>query len=229
MRADLAKCTTERERRGARGKCFKTKYRGKVKVHPDTEHDYPSEYGGFRSSARHRHWESKNFTDVLNPLRGNIRKNIGRPWDKVFSEFCQVLDRRGVSGYHIWTHLMQEVETKTYIGQDGKIYEKPSRYSTTPTEVSGFYVHPISGFLCYKGRESESERRERWSSLGEKKSPEFYVPGDEAWKYKDFDGVWFRYKATEKKTIYGTIVYDLIKRQCNKKEVALIRSWLEIQ
>lgn len=152
MRADLAKCTTERERRGAKGKCFKTKYRGRVRVHPDPEHDYLDESGGFKSSSRRSHWEHKEFSDVLNPLRGAIRNNIGRPWDKVFSEFCQVLDRRGVSGYHIFTHLMQEVETKTYIGEDGKIYEKVSRYSfrNEPLEVSGFYVHPITGILCYK-------------------------------------------------------------------------------
>src|SRR5271156_1602451 len=105
MRADLAKLTTEKERVGAKGKCFKTKYRGRVKAHPDPDHDYPKEYGGFRSSARRRHWEHKEFTDVLSPLYGAIRKNVGRPWDDVYSEFCKVLDRRSVSGHHIWTHL----------------------------------------------------------------------------------------------------------------------------
>lgn len=225
MRPDLAKCTTERERRGARGKCFKTKYGGKVKVHPDPEHDYLGEYGGFRSSARHRHWEYKDFTDVLNPLRGAIRKNLGRPWDKVFSEFCQVLDRRGVSGYHIWTHLMQEVTTKTYI-KDGKVLEKTSRYYWRDTEVTGFYVHPETGILCYKPHATHAEIRERWANGQEKKAPEFYVPGNEAWKYKDFDGIWFRYKVTASRTSYGTVVYDMLKRQANKKEVVWIKAQL---
>ena len=99
MREDLAKCTTEHPRAGARGKCYKTHYGGKVEIHPDPDHDYLNEFGGYRSSARRRHWNYKEFTDVLAPLRGNLRANLGRRWDDVYSEFCQVLDRRGLSGY----------------------------------------------------------------------------------------------------------------------------------
>jgi len=105
VRRDLAKCTTERPRHG-RSWAITKKYGGSVRVNPDREYDYPEEYGGFRSSARNRQINAKGFSDFLSPLRGAIRKNIGRPWDKVFGEFCEALDRRGLSGYHIWTHLM---------------------------------------------------------------------------------------------------------------------------
>jgi hypothetical protein len=223
MRADLAKCTTERERYGAKGKCFKTKYRGKVRIHPDPDYDYPTEHGGFRSSSRRRHWESKEFSDVLNPLIGAIRKNLGRPWNKVFSEFCEVLDRRSVSGYHIWTHLMQEVTTKTYL-ENGKVYEI-TKYGAGPMEVDGFYVHPVTGLLCHRPRPTKAQVRARWSSIGPKKPPEFIVPGLESWRYKEFDGIWFRYNVVEKDTSYGTSFVDIVKRQCNKKEVA----WIKLQ
>ena len=100
MRRDLTKCTTERPRHG-RSWAITKKYGGSVRVNPDREYDYPEEYGGFHSSSRNRQINAKGFSDFLSPLRGAIRKNIGRPWDKVFGEFCETLDRRGLSGYHI--------------------------------------------------------------------------------------------------------------------------------
>lgn len=220
MREDLAKCTTERGRVGAKGKCFKTKYRGKVKIHPDTDHEYLNEYGGFRSSARHRHWESKSLTDVLNPLIGNIRKNLGRPWDKVYSEFCQVLDRRGVSGYHIWTHLMQEVITNTFL-EEGKIYEI-SRFGNS-SEVSGFYVHPITKLLRYK-EPDRSWRHQRKQT----KPPELAVPGLDGWTYEQFDEIWFRCKAEKQEPLYENDYYPYVnfKRQASKKEISWIKAQL---
>lgn len=217
MREDLAKCTTERERAGARGKCFKTKYRGKVKIVPDADCDYLDEYGGFRSSARHRHWESKSLTDVLNPLLGNIRKNVGRPWDKVYSEFCAVLDRRGVSGFHIWTHLMQYVTIHTYL-ESGKVYEQ-KRFGGA-IEVDGFYVHPVNGLLCYKEPDRSWRKRRK-----EVKPPEIPVPEMDGWFYKQFGELWFRYRVVEVKTAYG-VWREEVKFQASKKEIAWIRAQL---
>lgn len=148
MRRDLAKCTTERPRHG-RSWAITKKYGGRVKVNPDLEHDYPDEYGGFHSSSRNRQVNAKDFSDFLSPLRGAIRKNVGRPWDRVFGEFCEALDRRGLSGYHIWTHLMWEVETNTFLGEDGEVYERPA-FGGLPSKVDGFYVHPLTGLLLYR-------------------------------------------------------------------------------
>jgi hypothetical protein len=183
MRADLAKCTTERPRSG-RGWATARKFGGRVKVHPDREHDYPEEYGGFRSSSRNRQRNGKYFSDLLSPLRGAIRKNIGRPWNAVFSEFCAVLDRRGISGYHIWTHLMWEVATNTFLGEDGEVYVRMG-FSGRPDKVSGFYVHPQSGLLLY--RDLGSRRR-----LRIKASAEIPVPGSEPQVYREIEGLWFR-------------------------------------
>ncbi len=148
MRQDLAKCTTERPRHG-RSWAITKKCGGSVRVNPYRDFDYPEEYGGFRSSSRNRQINAKDFSDFLSPLRGAIRKNIGRPWGKVFGEFCEALDRRGLSGYHIWTHLMWEVETNTFLGEDGQVYERPA-FGGSPSKVDGFYVHPLTGLLLYK-------------------------------------------------------------------------------
>jgi hypothetical protein len=187
MRPDLAKCTTESPRSGG-GYATKIRYGGRVQFNPDPEAEYLDEYGGFRSSSRYRNFHHKEFTDALAALRGNIRANVGRPWDKVYSEFCRYLDRRSVAGYHIWTHLMREVETKTFLTASGKVcYLSP--YSGTQ-EVSGFYVHPRTGLLCHKDdRRWTSDWRYRKLKIEDVRIP---VPGTRGWDYRQIDGLWFR-------------------------------------
>jgi hypothetical protein len=182
VRQDLAKCTTERPRHG-RSWAITRKYGGKVRINPDPEHDYPEEYGGFRSSSRKRQFNPKGFSDFLSPLRGAIRKSIGRPWDAVFSEFSPALDRRGLSGFHIWTHLMWEVETNAFLGEDGEVYGRPI-YVGRPSRVDGFYVHPLNGLLLYKQPRRFRRRKNR--------RLEILVPGNEPQVYRKIEGLWFR-------------------------------------
>jgi hypothetical protein len=222
MRKDLAKLTTESSRVGGYGKI---KYSGRVRINHDSDHDYLDEFGGFRSSARHRqnsrygggHIDNKSFTDVLSPLIGAIRKNINRPWDDVYSEFCEVLDRRGVSGYHIWTHLMQEVVTKTELGIDGKVYEKPTRYSWRRGPVTGFYVHPVSGLLLYRPDDRRSRREPPMSDIK--------VPGENKQVYRKVDGNWFRVEVKKIKTWWPYNEEELIikMKSANRKEIAWIK------
>jgi hypothetical protein len=49
---------------------------------------------------RCRYWGSE-FSDKLQPVYGYLRKNAGRPWDKVYSELCQRYDRRTLKGWHL--------------------------------------------------------------------------------------------------------------------------------
>jgi hypothetical protein len=223
MRSDLAKCTTEHERAGGYGKI---KYGGKVGIHPDPDHDYPDEFGGFRSSARHRHTRNKTeyreFTDVLGPLRGAIRKNVGRKWDAVFSEFCRVLDRRSLSGYHIWTHLMQEVQTKTFL-ENGVVMEQLPYWGSRP--VDGFCVNPVTGILCHTQRDS-------WNALWRRrraamKPAPIPVPGMEGWNYQKIDGLWFRIKHETPSDTRSNVEQAIIaKRSANRKEIAWINERL---
>jgi hypothetical protein len=219
VRRDLAKCTTERPRHG-RSWAITKKYGGSVRVNPDREHDYPEEYGGFRSSSRNRQINAKGFSDFLSPLRGAIRNNIGRPWDKVFGEFCEALDRRGLSGYHIWTHLMWEVETNAFLGEDGEVYERPA-FGGLPSKVGGFYVHPLTGVLLYK----EPWRFRRTKNMPK---PEIPVPGNDPQVYRRIDGLWFRCLVNlEIRSFrpYRTEVAVRRVKSASRKEIA----WIEAQ
>lgn len=224
MRPDLAKCTTESPR-GGRGSAIAKKYGGKVCIRHEEDFDYLDERGGFHSSSRHRqHDGGKSLSDALGALRGNVRKAVGRQWDDVYSEFCQHLDRRGISGYHIWTHLMQEVTTKTFM-QDGKVMEI-SRYGRfNPQEVTGFYVHPETGKLEHKKESWQSWRRRL---KDRKANPEIPVPGMQGWSYKLIDGLWFRSAFAEvKNPITGRTERVVVtRRSANKKEIVWIKKQL---
>jgi len=233
MRPDLDKCTTECYRRGAGSleHTYKIKFGGTVKVDPDPEHEYDNERGGFHSSARHRHKESKDFGDKLGALRGNLKANLGRRWDDVFSEFCHNLDRRGVSGHHIWTHLMWEVELNT-IFLDGEVYSSTKQSGYRGDPITGYYVHPITGILEYK-----KPKRYRYRKPKEEIFP---VPGQDGWHYRQIDGLWFKlreglvprqwgfnwknnkYEWTED----GWIISE--KKSANKKEITWIKAQLDV-
>ena len=223
MRRDLAKCTTERPRHG-RSRAITKKYGGRVRVNPDPEHDYLEEYGGFRSSSRKRQTNAKGFSDFLSPLRGAIRKNIGRPWDDVFSEFCEALDRRGLSGYHIWTHLMWEVETNTFLGEDGEVYAWPPSppFGGRPSKVNGFYVHPLTGLLLYK-------ERKRFRRLKNISMIDIPVPENDPQVYRKIDGLWFRCLVNlEIRSLrpYRTEVVVRRVKSASRKEIAWIKAQL---
>jgi hypothetical protein len=153
MRADLHKVVVERERYGSSRKS--RKWGQRLAFVPDADYD---DQPKFVSSARRRQygWDSKRFSDVLGPLEGFLQSNLGRPWDKVFSELRQGLDVRKVTGRHIFDHLRRMVETDCSIGADRKVYADPYGY-----EVTGFYVHPRTKLLCLATRPSARERRKR--------------------------------------------------------------------
>jgi hypothetical protein len=140
MRPDMHKIVVERERSGGRP--------GNRKWHKRLRYVEGAEYEDevkFVSSSRRRQYgyEAKCFTDVLRPLKGFLGRNVGRPWNKVYSELRQGLDARKVTGMHIFDHLDSMVEKHCVIGDDRRIYSYP--YGL---EVRGFYVHPQNGLLC---------------------------------------------------------------------------------
>lgn len=234
MRPDLAKCTTESPRAGGSYERRAFRYRGRVRIE-DPDSDYLNEAGGFKSNSRYRLVNHKNFTDRLGALRGNIRVNVGRPWDDVYSEFSRLLDRRSLSGHHIWTHLEQMVQTNCHIGRDGKVYAR-SRYGSSPYEPHDHYVHPETGLLC-EGRGWSSRYRKPKVRLADVKIP---IPGNPGWNYQSMDGLWFGVlKVTEEiqrpfvirgslhKIYTETIEVETRRYSANKKEIAYIRGELK--
>lgn len=143
MRSDMAKVVTERPRRG-HGNPSKKWGRRLGKSEYDAE-----DHGPMRAPlARHHQygWNAKDFADLLGPLRRYLRKQVGRPWNKIWSEITRTLDNRSLSGQHIFDHIRWEVAQHTFLGAEGSVHRDRSSGAVA---VSGFYVHPVTGLLCY--------------------------------------------------------------------------------
>jgi hypothetical protein len=148
MRSDMAKVVTEAPRRGHANPSRKWGRRLRKDEYELDDH------GPARaSSARRRQYDDpKDFSDVLGPLRRYLRKQVGRPWDKVWSEITQNLDSRSLTGQHIFDHIRWEVEEEPWIGENGRLYHK--RHWGTIELIDGLYVHPVTRLLCYKPKRS---------------------------------------------------------------------------
>ncbi len=145
MRKDMARVVTEAPRRGHANPSRKWGRRL-------TKDEYDvDDHGASRapiSPHRQYGWNAKEFSDVLGPLRRFLHKQVGRPWDKVWSEITQTLDSRSLTGLHIFDHIRWEVEQDAWIGNDGRLYHK-RRWGAIEL-MSGLYVHPANRLLCCK-------------------------------------------------------------------------------
>lgn len=178
MRRDMQKLLTERERYGSSSPNRKA---GKRLRSVDEGDDEPTRlsrkalYGG----------RTKSFTDVLSPLRRYLRANVGRPWNKVYSEIREHLDERSITGRHLFEHLRWEVTLDGVEGDDGKVYHA-TRWPWGDDRVRGLYVHPRTGLLCWTPPLSARERRE-WAAPAEATR----VPVTETSSYVRIAGIWY--------------------------------------
>lgn len=163
MREDMSKVVIERPRWGHSLPSSKTRLRIN-RYDPDKEYDdLPKRVSGSRSKYI-RAGETKYFSDLIGPLRRFLRKNVGRPWDKVYSEMREKLDDRKVTGRHVFEHVDGEVETHALIDGDGELY----RWGFSGRQpVYGFYVDPRTGLLCWSDNNPWRRARGKSKTAGE--------------------------------------------------------------
>lgn len=205
MRSDMSKVVTERPRRGSGLPSMKTALRINAK---DYEADDHGPTRAPMSMLRQGRMGGKQFSDLIGPLRRYLRKQIGRPWNKVHAELAKHLDRRSMTGLHIWQHVDSEVERDVHM------------HNGVPF-TNGLYVHPRTGVL-------REVPRYVWSSRyrGPEKNPEVTLPDGS--KCERIEGIWYRITTTaytvrwfetttnkfETRTYYKTH-----KRQLGKREL----------
>lgn len=176
----MQKVITERERYGSSAPNWKV---GK-KIRPvdvSEDDDQPKHM----SRARLYGGRRKRFSDVLSPLRRYLRKNVGRPWNKVYSEIREHLDDRSIMGRHLFEHLSQEVELHAVL-EDGVVYNMRRYRGRSP--ITGFYVHPRTGLLCWAPR--RNYRQERLAH--EARQEVTRVPISTLASFIKVAGIWYR-------------------------------------
>ncbi|MDB5308936.1 MAG: hypothetical protein JWO38_3138 [Gemmataceae bacterium] len=138
MRADMGKVLVERPRLKSWIAPGPHKgYRKAVRKLLDAG-DAPPQREGMKRPYINR----KCFNEHLGPLRRFLNSNVGRPWDKIYAEICEHVDRGNVVQKHILTHLFDYVVT-TVILIEGRPCDGSPGYR---------YGHPLH----------ESERRDQW-------------------------------------------------------------------
>jgi hypothetical protein len=185
MRPDMAKLLTEAERYGS----WKPSRKWGKRLKYDPNSDYEDEVVGRAKMSRnqdHTKLGGKDLSDVLNPLKGYLRANLGRSWDKIYSELSQNLDRRSVSGQHVFQHIWDYVAKNCWIGEGkpNKVYEL---FRNDPVLVDGFYIHPFTGLL----REQRLPSRKAEKAARKAKEPITSIKISATERYEKFDGIWF--------------------------------------
>lgn len=226
MREDLNKVLCEDSRLGGLDfHWYRQRMDDFVDHYEDFEDDMPHTGDSSRARVGIRsskiYWNGRRrFNEHLNPLKGIINKNVGRPWNKVYSELCAVFDKRSVINQHIMDHLDDYVDTKHIVVKEGKLFEQShynygSKYpdGLIPLNKSSiqWYVDPRDGILKENKARRKSIRTIRKQQAVEAKKAELdikrvYADGTELTRAST--GQWWlcKYQFYER-------IQDWVKRQ----------------
>lgn len=166
MRSDIAKVVVERPRSGGRDRPIRA-YRRSVEWKRSLEEGREDE-APVTESITFQHGVGKRLNDFLSPIRGFLRKSVGRPWDDVWSEASALLKPTSVMQRHVIEHLRDYVEVHTIRQPDGTVSDSRGRPLRAYFNRGAFYVDPDDGVLRQlqpKSRRSWRSSPPRWMTL----------------------------------------------------------------
>jgi hypothetical protein len=144
MRSDMSKVIVERPRRGG-GHDRKRR--------PAREFDdMPS-----KQSMKRGHFDLKDLNENLAPLKRYLHKNVGRPWDKVFSEICENIRMDNAVQKHVRSHVYHYVHRNVIV--EGKEIFTRGILGVCELWNGDLYVCPKSGLLKEYRRRSKARAR----------------------------------------------------------------------
>lgn len=162
MRKDFIKVLTERPRAGGKnGQSHNESLRGVnlTRYWEDLDEDGTLRHKGM--GRKRRYWGNvKDFTDLLSLLKRYLRSNVGRPWDKVYSEVCKNLRADSVQGNHLRDHVRSMVTPWVQYEQDCKIYGYEVGVSYRNDD---FYVDAHGILRECRKMSAKEERERRWN------------------------------------------------------------------
>jgi hypothetical protein len=184
MRADMAKVLVERPRPGSREGAKPGKgYRKRV-ARMMADGGTPARE---RMTARYN-W-TRSFNEHLGPLRRYVQSQIGRPWDKVYSEICARVDRGNVVQKHILTHLFDFVVTDVIL-IDGVPCAGPSFRGQFGRPLHGLRWFRGDCYVCPKSGLLKRVPRRRVVRQPKKPAPPAYIKVNDRLQCRFLDGRW---------------------------------------
>ncbi len=145
MRKDMSKVIVERPRLGRKLAAVARPGRTRALVDDDDE---PIRATKAAREPTTRAAKTKVLNENLNPLKRYLAANVGRPWDKVYSEISEHLKPTSTVQQHVRDHLDDFVATKTRM-KNGKVVVMTSYGGERPLSEAWrpYYVHPRTGQL----------------------------------------------------------------------------------
>jgi hypothetical protein len=154
---------------------------------------------------------TKCLNEHLGPLRRYLDKQVGRPWDKVFSEICAHINRNSAVQDHVRDHVEQYVATNVILidgvpcsGDGGRLYGEP----LTASRWRPWYVCPRTGLL--RRLEQTSRKRKR---KPKQEGPPAYIPVSDRLQCRFFDNAWLLVTLQPLPVLRSSEVDILLKRR----------------
>lgn len=178
MRPDFAKLLVQTPRRAGKGVTYK-RHRTRTRLIAEDEVAAPL---GMRTPYN-AGYVRKEFDEYFAPLLRMLNKNVGRPWDKIYSELSKSLNGGGTVIEHVKVHLRQFVITDALESDRDGIYGHYRKFGDgfTPLYKGQLFVNK-HGLLA---------RAKAPPAPPKEEPPVTFVqlPGEEA--YVRHHGVWY--------------------------------------
>lgn len=153
------------------------------------------------------------FSENLPPLRRFLERQVGRPWDKVYSEIRAHVNADSATQYHILQHLYDRLAVQVWREPDGELWCRfrwGRQTRLTDRWGPNLYVCPDTGLLRRVKRPKRAITR---------KPPDHLPATSDDHEYRDLNGQWYE-------VWWGTINQDgtwvraiVQKRQLGYKEL----------
>jgi hypothetical protein len=101
-----------------------------------------------RESMKIRHADRRYFNENLSPLRRWLERQVGRPWDHVYSDACKVIKPASTVKNHVKIHLLELVHRCVLLLDDVPSTTRSWMGRGYSELFDGdLYVHPATGLL----------------------------------------------------------------------------------
>lgn len=161
MKRDMARTLVEAGRRGG----------SKQKLHRPRRAAGPDAFP-WHEGMRRPYKDQKEQGDKLGALERYLRKQVGRPWDKVWSDIQGALPK-GVNGFHVRSHIDGWVARRPMLDKHGRLWDEHGAYTVDDhmTSAGGgqpmLYVDPRDGILKKAKPRKPAIRRKGAGSTGQ--------------------------------------------------------------
>jgi len=147
----------------------------------------------------------KSLNEHLSPLYKYIRKQVGRPWNKVHSEICKNLSVRSAVKSHVRDHAEQYVEQDVVMVGKRAHHKVGSRYRWNGGELNAgeLYVNPNTGLLCIQKAQKVQKKPKPITTLPSE---------DKLRQYRQIKGIWYEVVFKDDLPPKKDIQYDFTKR-----------------